>query len=274
MLILGLESATAEVGCAIGGQVAGPGFWLTSLLVLAGLLLARRLRTAADRFLFLKLSFVALLVLPWLPTILPPPAAAARGDRARPRGALHPAGSAGIDARAMSHGADPEQCRAAMVRTQIEARGVCDARVLQAMRELPRERLIIGVQAVYGAQGALDATVKYVQERQAFGQAIGQFQNTRFTLAQCASDIAAAEAFLNASVAAYERGELTPEAASALKLHTTEVMGRVTDACLQLFGGYGYMKEYPIARLYADARVQRIYGGTNEIMKELASRFL
>ena len=145
---------------------------------------------------------------------------------------------------------------------------------VQMMRELPRERLIIGVQAVYGAKGALDATVKYVQERQAFGQAIGQFQNTRFTLAQCASDIAAAEAFLNASVAAYERGELTPEAASALKLHTTEVMGRVADACLQLFGGYGYMAEYPISRFWTDARVLRIYGGTSEIMKELVARSL
>lgn len=145
---------------------------------------------------------------------------------------------------------------------------------VQMMRELPRERLIIGVQAVYGAKGALDATLKYVQERQAFGQAISQFQNTRFTLAQCASDIAAAEAFLNASVAAYERGELTPEAVSALKLHTTEVFGRVADACLQLFGGYGYMAEYPISRFWTDARVLRIYGGTSEIMKELVARSL
>jgi acyl-CoA dehydrogenase len=96
---------------------------------------------------------------------------------------------------------------------------------VQMMRELPRERLIIGVQAVHGAKGALDATLKYVQERQAFGQPIGQFQNTRFTLAQCASDIAAAEAFLNASVAAYQQGQLTPEAVSALKLHTTELFG-------------------------------------------------
>ena len=145
---------------------------------------------------------------------------------------------------------------------------------VQMMRELPRERLIIGVQAVYGAQGALDATVQYVQERQAFGQAIAQFQNTRFTLAQCAADIAAAKAFLHASVAAYERGELTPEAVSALKLHTTELFSRVADACLQLFGGYGYMAEYPISRFWTDARVLRIYGGTSEIMKELVARSL
>ena len=144
----------------------------------------------------------------------------------------------------------------------------------QMMRELPRERLIIGVQAVHGAKGALDATLKYVQERQAFGQNLAQFQNTRFTLAQCATDIAAAEAFLNASVAAYQQGQLTPEAVSALKLHTTELFGRVADACLQLFGGYGYMAEYPISRFWTDARVLRIYGGTSEIMKELVARSL
>ena len=118
---------------------------------------------------------------------------------------------------------------------------------VQMMRELPRERLIIGVQGVGGAKGALDVTLKYVQERQAFGQAIGQFQNTRFTLAQCATDIAAAEAFLNACVHAYTKGQLTAEAVSALKLHTSELFGRVADQCLQLFGGYGYMAEYPIS---------------------------
>lgn len=145
---------------------------------------------------------------------------------------------------------------------------------VQMMRELPRERLIIGVQGVYGAKGALDATVQYVQERQAFGQALAQFQNTRFTLAQAATEIAAAEAFLNASVDAHQRGELSPEAASALKLHASELMGRVADQCLQLFGGYGYMAEYPIARFWSDARVLRIYGGTSEIMKELVARSL
>jgi acyl-CoA dehydrogenase len=145
---------------------------------------------------------------------------------------------------------------------------------VQMMRELPRERLIIGVQALYGARGALDATLQYVQQRQAFGQAIAQFQNTRFTLAQCATDIAAAEAFLNACVHAYTQGQLTPEAVSALKLHTTELFSRVADACLQLFGGYGYMTEYPISRFWTDARVLRIYGGTSEIMKELVARSL
>ena len=145
---------------------------------------------------------------------------------------------------------------------------------VQMMRELPRERLIIGVQGVNGAKGALDVTLKYVQERQAFGQPIAQFQNTRFTLAKVATDIAAAEAFLNACIEAYRRGELSAEAASALKLHASELFSRVADECLQLFGGYGYMTEYPISRFWADARVLRIYGGTSEIMKELVARSL
>ena len=129
-------------------------------------------------------------------------------------------------------------------------------------------------QGVAGAKGALDVTLKYVQERQAFGQPIAQFQNTRFTLAKVATDIAAAEAFLNACVEAYRRGELSAEAASALKLHASELFSRVADECLQLFGGYGYMTEYPISRFWTDARVLRIYGGTSEIMKELVARSL
>lgn len=144
----------------------------------------------------------------------------------------------------------------------------------QMMRELARERLIIGVQAVHAAKGALACTQTYVQERQAFGQAIAQYQNTRFTLAQAASDVAAAEAFLNACVESYRRGALTVDAVSALKLHATELCSRVADQCLQLFGGYGYMVEYPISRFWADARVLRIYGGTSEIMKELVARSL
>lgn len=145
---------------------------------------------------------------------------------------------------------------------------------VQMMRELPRERLIIGVQGVHAARGALDVTLDYVKERQAFGQAVAQFQNTRFTLAQVATEIAAGEAFLNAGVAAYVRGELSPEAASAIKLHASELFSRVSDQCLQLFGGYGYMAEYPISRFWTDSRVLRIYGGTSEIMKELVARAL
>ena len=145
---------------------------------------------------------------------------------------------------------------------------------VQMMRELPRERLIIGVQGLYGARGALDLTLQYVQERQAFGQSIAQFQNTRFKLAEVATEIAAAEAFLNACIDAHARGELTPETVSALKLHVSELFSRVADECLQLFGGYGYMAEYPISRFWTDARVLRIYGGTSEIMKELVARSL
>ncbi len=145
---------------------------------------------------------------------------------------------------------------------------------VQMMRELPRERLIIAVQAVSAAKGALDITLNYVQERKAFGQSIGAFQNTRFKLAECATQITAAEAFLNMCCEAYRHSELTPEAVSALKLHTSEVYNRVADECLQFFGGYGYMAEYPISRFYADARVIRIYGGTSEIMKELVARAL
>lgn len=145
---------------------------------------------------------------------------------------------------------------------------------VQMMRELPRERLVIGVQGLHGARGALDLALQYVQERQAFGQPVAQFQNTRFQLAGAAAEIAAAEAFLNASVDAYQRGELTPETVSALKLHVTELFSRVADTCLQLFGGYGYMAEYPISRFWTDARVLRIYGGTSEIMKELVARAL
>ena len=145
---------------------------------------------------------------------------------------------------------------------------------VQMMRELPRERLIIGVQGVHAARGALDVTLDYVKERQAFGQAVAQFQNTRFTLAQVATEIAAGEAFLNAGVAAYLRGELSPEAASAIKLHASELFSRVSDQCLQLFGGYGYMAEYPISRFWTDSRMLRIYGGTSEIMKELVARAL
>ena len=134
----------------------------------------------------------------------------------------------------------------------------------------------VGVKATIVGLGAFEHGVqkRHLFDLQAFGQNLAQFQNTRFTLAQCATDIAAAEAFLNASVAAYQQGQLTPEAVSALKLHTTELFSRVADACLQLFGGYGYMAEYPISRFWTDARVLRIYGGTSEIMKELVARSL
>ena len=140
------------------------------------------------------------------------------------------------------------------------------------MQELPRERLIVGIQALGLAKGARDLAVRYVQEREAFGQPLAKLQNTRFTLAEAETAIAACEAFANACVEAYARGELTSAAASAFKLHASEMACRVADDCLQLFGGYGYMAEYPISRFWADARVIRIYGGTSEIMKELVAR--
>ncbi len=140
------------------------------------------------------------------------------------------------------------------------------------MRELPRERLIIAVQALGMAQGARDLAVRYVGEREAFGAPLSKLQNTRFSLADVETELMASEAFCEHCIEAYSRGQLSPELASALKLQTTEMLGRVTDSCLQLFGGYGYMAEYPVSRFWSDARVLRIYGGTSEIMKELIAR--
>jgi acyl-CoA dehydrogenase len=142
------------------------------------------------------------------------------------------------------------------------------------MRELPQERLAIAIAAVGACEGAFAETLAYVQQRKAFGRAIAEFQNTRFVLAGLKTDIAAGRAFLDHCMTLHMKGELDPAAAAMCKLHTTELQGRVLDSCLQLFGGYGYMCEYPISRAYVDARVQRIYGGTSEIMKELISRSL
>lgn len=140
------------------------------------------------------------------------------------------------------------------------------------MAELPFERLLIGLTALGAAKGAYADTVAYVQERKAFGQSIASFQNTRYTLADLRTQIEVGEAFVDRCVAAHAVHELTTEQASMCKLWLTEMQDKVVDACLQLHGGYGYMWEYPIAKRYADSRVQRIYGGTSEIMKELISR--
>jgi acyl-CoA dehydrogenase len=142
------------------------------------------------------------------------------------------------------------------------------------MRELPQERLGIAVNAVACAQRAFDLTLRYAGERHAFGRRVLDFQNTRFKLAEIRAELEVAWAFVDKCVATHCEEQLTvPEAAMA-KLWTTELQGRVIDACLQLFGGYGYMMEYPISRMYADARVARIYGGTSEIMKEIIGRSL
>ncbi len=140
--------------------------------------------------------------------------------------------------------------------------------------ELPRERLVLAVSAVGHAQGALEKTIEYVTTRKAFGQPVSSFQNTRFELAKIKTEIELNRAFVEKCNAQYAAGQLDVPTAAMVKLATTEMEGRVTDACLQLFGGYGYMTEYPISRFYTDARIQRIYGGTSEIMKEVIARSL
>ncbi len=142
----------------------------------------------------------------------------------------------------------------------------------QLMADLPYERLIIGLTALAAMEGAYEATLQYVRERKAFGQAIADFQNTRFKLAEVATEIQVGRAFIDRCVEQLVRGQLDTATASMAKLWGSEAQGRVIDTCLQLFGGYGYMNEYLIARMYTDARIQRIYGGTSEIMKEVIAR--
>jgi alkylation response protein AidB-like acyl-CoA dehydrogenase len=142
------------------------------------------------------------------------------------------------------------------------------------MTELPQERLTLAAASLGAAQRALDITCEYVRSRQAFGQSIMEFQNTRYTLADIKADLAVGWAFFDQCLERHVRGELTAADASIAKLWCSEMQGRAVDRCLQFFGGYGFMREYEICRLYADARVQRIYGGTSEIMRELISRSL
>ena len=142
----------------------------------------------------------------------------------------------------------------------------------QMMQQLPQERLIIGCGAVGAMEGAVERTIAYAREREAFGGAIMQFQNTRFKLAECQTRTTVSRAFLDACIAEHLRGELSVEKAAMAKYWLTDTQGEVLDECLQLHGGYGYMQEYAIGEMWADARVQRIYGGTNEIMKELIAR--
>jgi acyl-CoA dehydrogenase len=140
------------------------------------------------------------------------------------------------------------------------------------MTELPRERLGIAAQAVGAAEGALAITIDYVLDRKAFGQTIASFQNTRFQLAEVKTQIALNRAFYDKCAEAYTRGELSADDAAMLKYASTEMQCQTIDDCLQLFGGYGYTAEYPISRFYTDSRIQRIYGGTSEIMRELVAR--
>ena len=142
------------------------------------------------------------------------------------------------------------------------------------MNQLPRERLLVAIGAVAIMEAALQWTIDYTRERKAFGKAIAEFQNTRFKLAEVKTEVTVARVFLDHCLELFLAGELDATTAAMSKWWLTELDNKVLDTCLQLFGGYGYMLEYPIARAYADARVHRIYAGTTEIMKELVARSL
>jgi acyl-CoA dehydrogenase len=142
------------------------------------------------------------------------------------------------------------------------------------MSELPQERLTIAITSMGAAQKAFDITRDYTRQRKAFGKPIAEMQNTRHRLADLKTELAVGWAFIDQCLARHIEGKLTTHEASMAKLWASEMHGRVVDQCVQLFGGYGFMREYEICRLYADARVQRIYGGTSEIMRELISRNL
>jgi len=144
----------------------------------------------------------------------------------------------------------------------------------QMMQQLPQERLIIGCGAVGAMEGAVQRTIDYCKEREAFGKPIIHFQNTRFKLAECKTRTVVARSFLDNCIEAHLNNELSVETAAMCKYWLTDEQNQVIDECLQLHGGYGFMQEYAIAEMWTDARVQRIYGGTNEIMKELISRNL
>ncbi|WFE71505.1 acyl-CoA dehydrogenase family protein [Halomonas sp. M1] len=142
------------------------------------------------------------------------------------------------------------------------------------MQELPRERLGVGAQALGAVEGALALTLDYVTQRHAFGQRVADFQNTRFTLAEIKAQLDMARAYFDQCVDKYRHGTMTSTDAAILKLQLSELQCRAVDRCLQLFGGYGYTHEYPISRFYLDARVQTIYAGSSEIMKEVVARSL
>jgi acyl-CoA dehydrogenase len=139
-------------------------------------------------------------------------------------------------------------------------------------QNLPQERLSIAYGAYAQALAAVELAKKYTQDRQVFGKSVASFQNTKFELAACKAEVDAAQAVADRALEAHDLGELTPAEAASVKLFCTEVASRVIDRCLQLHGGYGYINEYPIARLYADNRVNRIYGGTSEVMKTIIAK--
>ena len=144
----------------------------------------------------------------------------------------------------------------------------------QLMSDLPQERLIVAVHAMAMIERALRLTIDYVKERQVFGKKVMDFQNTQFVLAECKTEATLAKVFLDHCIGQHIAGKLDTVTASMAKYWVTDTQGKIIDRCLQLFGGYGYMEEYPISRMYRDARVMRIYAGTNEIMKVLIARSL
>ncbi len=143
---------------------------------------------------------------------------------------------------------------------------------MMLMQQLQQERLCVAILSQASAEKVLEDAIAYTQERKAFGRSISKFQNTQFTLAQCATEIEVGRAFLDSLVARHVAGDYLVKECSMAKLWQTEMQGRIVDACLQLYGGYGYMLEYPISRAYVDARVQRIYAGTSEIMKVIIAK--
>jgi acyl-CoA dehydrogenase len=145
---------------------------------------------------------------------------------------------------------------------------------MQLMEQLPQERLIVAVTAVAATEAVLEQTLRYVKERKAFGKRIFDFQNTRFKLAEAQTELTLARVFIERCTELLIDKQLDAQTGAMAKYWTTDKQFEITDLCLQLHGGYGYMDEYPISRAWRDSRVQRIYGGTNEIMKELISRFL
>jgi len=144
----------------------------------------------------------------------------------------------------------------------------------QLMGQLPQERLNIAIQGMATIERALELTIDYVKQRKAFGKAIIDFQNTQFVLAECKTEATIARVFVNDCIEKHLKGKLDASTASMAKYWVTDLENKIIDRCLQLYGGFGYMAEYPIARMYRDSRVQRIYGGTNEIMKVLIARTL
>ena len=145
---------------------------------------------------------------------------------------------------------------------------------ISLMQQLPQERLILAVAAVATMEKAVELTLEYTKERMVFGKPVFSFQNSRFVLAECATLVRVAQSFLDDCIQLHLKGELDIETAAMAKWWLTEQQCIVADRCLQLFGGYGYMEEYPISRIFTDSRIQKIYGGTSEIMKEIISRSL